>query len=352
MSNVAEFEGKDVLWVVHIGNDDRIALRALEEGFVSIGWSAMGDLSLLDTREKMKEAMQRTWPSWSAGKVRSSYGQPFRFAHEMALGDPIVFPVRPTGEIAIGRIAGPYEWKQDDRELVERDHCNVRAVEWLSQVPRTTFTQAALHSFGSFMSVSTSNDYLEEVIAVLRGEVPPEGTDEASGEWAADLEEEGEGVNLYEEALQETEDYLLKAWRRSGTAFEHVVAAVFEALGYSATVTPGSGDGGVDVIAHPDPLGLETPFIKIQAKSGTGTVGEPEVNQLKGALHPGEKGVFVSLGSFSNKAKSAADGSPDITLVGAKKFVELFITYYNELDASWRARFPLKGVMVPVSSGG
>jgi len=33
------------LWVVHIGNDDRIALRALEEGFVCIGWTDIGDLS-------------------------------------------------------------------------------------------------------------------------------------------------------------------------------------------------------------------------------------------------------------------------------------------------------------------
>ena len=50
-------EGKTTLWVVHIGKDDRIPLRARDEGFVCIGWTAMGDLSQYTTREAMKTAM-------------------------------------------------------------------------------------------------------------------------------------------------------------------------------------------------------------------------------------------------------------------------------------------------------
>jgi restriction system protein len=70
-------------------------------------------------------------------------------------------------------------------------------------------------------------------------------------------------------------------------------------MGYTATVTRASGDHGVDVIAHPDPLGLQTPFIKVQAKSGTSSIGEPQVNQLKGSLNAGEHGIVVSLGTFT-----------------------------------------------------
>src|SRR5690606_10804306 len=209
----------------------------------------------------------------------------------------------------------------------------------------TAFSQAALHSFGSFLSVSTSDDYLEEVQAVLGGEAPAAVQVAAPEDEAA--EEEAAAQSLFDAATQETEDYLLKAWQRTGTAFEHVVGALFEALGYTATVTPKSGDHGVDVIAHPDRHGLGRPFIKVQVKSGTGKVNEPEVNQLRGLLHPGEQGVLVSLGGFTSGAETVARSSSNVTLIGPKRFVRLFLDHYDRLDAEWRARFPLKQVFVP-----
>ncbi len=226
-------------------------------------------------------------------------------------------------------------------------HLMGNPVEWLKTVPRTSFSQAALHSFGSFLSVSTSNDYLEEVQAVLRGESliqePVSSAEEDEVE-----EEEVAAQNLFKTATQETEDYLLKAWQRTGSAFEHVVAATFEALGYTAIVTPPSGDHGVDIIAHPDPLGLERPFIKVQVKSGTSAVGEPEINQLRGLLNPGEQGVLVSLGRFTSGAEAVARNSSNLTLIGPQRFVRLFLDHYDRLDPEWRAKFPLKQVFVPL----
>lgn len=333
------------LWVVHIGNDDRIALRAREEGFVAIGWEEMGDLSQFATREEMRSAMEKTYPSWKTKTISSCYGQTFRFAHEMQVDDLVVLPVRPTSEIAIGRVSGPYRWGKDDADLVATGYPNVRAVDWLEMVPRTVFSQAALHSFGSFLSVSTSDDYMEEVLGVLAGEVEVEAP-KIPGKQVEEADTDDAPI-LLETATQETEDFLLKAWQRTGVEFEKVVAAVFEALGYTANVTSPTGDHGVDVIAHPDPLGLERPFIKIQAKSGTGTVGEPEVNQLRGLLHSGEQGVFISLGKFSKQAEATARGTSNLTLVGPKQFVKLFLDHYDRLDAAWRAKFPLKQVFVP-----
>lgn len=335
------------LWVIHIGNDDRIALRARDEGFVCIGWTAIGDLSPYDTRVKMRRAMERAYPAWKAKTVSSSYGQPYRFAHEMQIDEPIVLPVRPTGEIAIGRVAGPYRWSADS-DLITHDYNNIRPIEWLKIVPRTAFTQAALHSFGSFLSVSTSDDYLEEVQAVLAMEAAPVEAAPVAPDQSDAEDEATASLNLYETARQETEDFLLKAWERTGAQFEHVVAGVFEALGYTATVTQATGDHGIDVIAHPDPLGLERPLIKVQVKSGTSTIGEPDVNQLRGLLHPGDQGVFVSLGRFSPGAQAIARASANLILLGPKQFVKLFLDHYDKLDPTLRAKFPLKKVYVPV----
>lgn len=343
------FEGKETLWVVHIGNDDDIALRAKQEGFVCIGWTKMGSLAPFETREAMRAAMEQAWPDWQAKKVSSSYGQVYRFAHAMQVGDPVVFPVRPTGEIAIGRISGKYRWADDDAELVERDYCNVRPVEWLKTVPRTQFSKPALHSFGSFLSVSTSNDHLDEVLLVLSGESKSGGSDDDEQYVQAEEDEADGAVSLYESARQETEDYLLKAWLHTKQHFEHVVAALLEAIGYSANVTQGSGDHGVDVIAHPDPLGLEKPYIKVQAKSGASTIGEPAVNQLKGCLNDGEQGIVVALGGFTSGAHAVARTSSNITLLDGRQFVTLFLEHYDALAPEWRAKYPLKQVFVPFS---
>ncbi|MGI8911587.1 MAG: restriction endonuclease [Rubrobacteraceae bacterium] len=346
MSENLQFSDATTLWVLHIGNNDRIALRALEENFVCIGWTKIGDLSPHDNRPKIRTAMETAFPTWKSKTISSSYGQPYRFAHEMKVGDPIVLPVRPTGEIAIGRIAGDYRWNNDP-DLMMNDYNNVRSVDWLRVVPRTTFSQAALHSFGSFSSVSTSNDYLEEVQTVLQGGTLVEEPPSVPTEEADVLDNGATAQNNYETVTQETEDYLRKAWQRTGVTFEQVVRAVFEALGYTATVTQASVDHGVDVIAHPDALGLERPFIKVQVKSGMGSIGEPEVNQLKGLLNPGEQGVLVSLGKFTSGAKAVERSSLNITLIGPQRFIELFLGHYNDLAPEWRAKFPLKQVFVP-----
>src|SRR5690606_16735340 len=69
----------------------------------------------------------------------------------------------------------PYRWASDDPDLMANDYSNVRAVKWLKTVPRIAFSEAALHSFGSFSSVSTSDEHLDEVITVLTKEPGVEG---------------------------------------------------------------------------------------------------------------------------------------------------------------------------------
>lgn len=358
------FENATRLWVVHISNNARLAARAQREGFICIGWTKIGDLTPYDSREKMKAALQRAYPEWSSGSVSSSYGQVFRFAHEMKVGDPVVYPVKGSREIMIGEVAGSYRWAKDDAELVEGDYCNVRPVKWLKTVPRIAFSADALHSFGSFSSVSTSDEHLEEVIAVLSkhagtdlptvtGRVAPSKPQYGSEVVAAQTGEvEGadtlpaDAFNLAERAVDETKDYLLRQWSRTGTDFEEVVAAVFRAMGYTATTQQGTHDLGVDVVAHPDPLGVQPPILKIQCKSGTSSVGGPAIKQLRGLLNGPEKGIMVSLGGFTNDARHVQQNDADLVLIDGDRFVELFLDHYDRLAPEWRHRFPLTRVYV------
>lgn len=56
-----------------------------EEGFICFDWTKIGNLARYDTREKMKTAYRKVFPAASEASVRASYGQVFRFAHEIAV---------------------------------------------------------------------------------------------------------------------------------------------------------------------------------------------------------------------------------------------------------------------------
>jgi len=345
------FENKSKLWVVHIANHDAIAVRAQEEGFICIGWTKIGDLSPHNTRDKMKAAYRRAWPNATDGHIRSSYGQVYRFAHEIEQGDPVVYPIKGSRDLLIGEITGPYRWAGDDVQLRDNDYCNVRPVKWHKRVQRIDFSQDALHSFGGFSSVASSDDYLEEVIAVLKGEkvapAPDEPEEQVSGDEPSEKAIKGKGkTNLAEQAIEETEDSLLREWTGTAQELEHVVAAVLRAMGYTAQVTQGTHDLGVDVIAHRDPLGVEPPTLKVQVKSGTGKAGSQEINALRGVVKAGEKGVFVGLGGFSNDAQHVERNDPNLILIDGKRFVELFLEFYDNLEPEIRIRFPLRRVHV------
>ncbi|TVQ60608.1 MAG: hypothetical protein EA378_11000 [Phycisphaerales bacterium] len=345
------FESASRLWVIHISNHQKIAARAQKEGFICVGWTRIGDLSPYDTPEKMRAAYERAFPQKSKASVSASFIQAYRFAHELRVGEPIVYPIKNSRNIMIGKITGDYEWSED-KELRELDYCNVRRVEWvLKDVPRVRFSQSALRSFGSFTSISLSDDHLDEVRGLLsgngsRGKQPAPDLADDTLQTAETEESEEDAAIAAEEVIQFTKDHLVRSWSNTAQDFEEVVAAVFRALGYTATVQQGTRDLGVDVIAHADPLGVTPPILKIQAKSGVSTTGAPVVKQLRGTLNTGEKEILISLGGFTTDARHTEQNDANIILIDADRFVELFIRSYESLSADIRHRFPLRQVYV------
>lgn len=124
------------------------------------------------------------------------------------------------------------------------------------------------------------------------------------------------------------------------------MADLLRAMGYQARPTQFSQDGGVDVIAHRDPLGVEPPLIKVQVKQRIGSVGAPEVQQLVGTLSRDELGVFVTSGSYSKDALGIERTREGLRLVSGEQLVDLVLEHYEGLDQTWRTRIPLTRVLV------
>jgi len=68
----------------------------------------------------------------------------------MQANELVVLPLKTTGTIAVGRVSGPYVYRDD----LGSDFRHARPVTWTkTTVPRDDFDQDLLYSFGAFLTV-------------------------------------------------------------------------------------------------------------------------------------------------------------------------------------------------------
>ncbi|WP_257168736.1 restriction endonuclease [Bradyrhizobium sp. SRS-191] len=128
---------------------------------------------------------------------------------------------------------------------------------------------------------------------------------------------------------------------------QDLVAGLLKALGYHiAWVSPPGKDGGIDIIAHTDPLGTQTPRIKVQVKGGSQRIDLQTLNSFLAVVDSGDVGLYVSVGGFTRDAEDAArkQTSRKITLIDDERLVKLWIEAYDKLDQKSRQRLPLSPI--------
>lgn len=154
------------LYGIHIKKDN----DALSEDHphICIGWSKMGDLSAIETREELSELHQTTWPELNAKSKGQNVGQVWRFIKEASIGDYVVFAE--DNVCHIGRITSDYYYDSTDYPNQSADYVNVRNVEWLkTNIARNELSQSLHNSLATGMSFWGLNDYKSAVQALLNG---------------------------------------------------------------------------------------------------------------------------------------------------------------------------------------
>lgn len=331
------------MWGIH---NDALGAELVDKGFVSIGWEEIPDLRTVgDDRERIKDLVRKTYPGVKPGAVPVWAGILYRFAFEMQPDDVVVAPYRPDSTLNFGVVVGPYEFDTD----VSR-HPHRRKVRWVrTGVARGLFPQAALYEIGSAVTLfkvqrhsSVFRDFLQASSEESFERSAP--TKHVTADDVTSVEDEPNADRIEEH----TRDFIVKVLRQELTdeQFEHFTADLLRAMGYQARVTAYSADGGVDVLAHKDPLGLEPPLIKVQCKHTTSTRGRPDVQQLIGTLSHGELGLFVTLGTFSKDAIDLERERQNLRLFGGADITRLTLEHYERLPSRWRDLMPLRRLLV------
>ena len=129
--------------------------------------------------------------------------------------------------------------------------------------------------------------------------------------------------------------------------FQDLVGALLRGLGYHLvwTASPGK-DGGVDLIAAPDPLGTRPPRIKVQVKRQKASVTVDGLRSFMATLGNDDVGLFVATGGFTKDARDEARSQTTrrVTLVDLGRFYDLWVEHYANLTEEDRRRLPLKPV--------
>jgi restriction system protein len=117
-------------WMVRAGDNNELADLVEDKHAVAIGWSEMGDLSELETREQFKGCYQEVYPDQSSPRVAVNAGQVYRFAREIREGDYALTYNKASRELLIGLVEGPYECSSD---VFSARYPHVRRVRWLKR---------------------------------------------------------------------------------------------------------------------------------------------------------------------------------------------------------------------------
>lgn len=166
------------------------------------------------------------------------------------------------------------------------------------------------------------------------------------------VEDEAETVSSNAAKLVEDTEYEV---RKSVSAYLHnmdeyvfqwLVAELLKAMGYYVNwISPRGADGGVDVIAYIDPLGVQQPIIKVEVKRWQNKIDLQRVKSFSANLGSKDIGIYVALGGFTSEAeKFCREFDSHITLVDFDSFVTLWKKHYDKLSDEAKRKFTLKPI--------
>ena len=171
--------------------------------------------------------------------------------------------------------------------------------------------------------------------------------EEYKDEPSDDAQENANDVKLEQlesDARESIKDYLTA---KDPYQFQDMVAALLRAMGYHTPfIAPKGKDGGIDIIAYVDPLGAQTPRIKVQVKHRPDTViGASDIRALLGVLRAGDIALFVTSGTFSSEAKNTSTNSREfIRLIDGNDFIDMWQEYYDKMSDEDKNMLPLKRI--------
>ena len=289
------------VWLVRAGKNGERENFALENGLAVIGWNELPDLAHINTREKLSDQMQQSYPDEGKMTIANYVGQVWAFRGRIEKGDLIVLPLKTRSMIAIGECTGAYKYEPGNPAGAR----HTRSVEWVHEdIPREAFGKDLLYAFGASMTVCQikRNNAEDRIRAVLDGKEDPLVS--IIDKNPEDPEDILSVPDLEQYAADQIRQYIARKFK--GHELAQIVAQVLRAEGYQTEVSAPGPDGGVDILAGKGPMGFDMPRLCVQVKSGNAPVDAKVFRELRGVMEDrgAEQGLLVSWSGASPARRS------------------------------------------------
>jgi restriction system protein len=264
----------------------------------------------------------------------------------MADGELAVLPLKTSGTIAVGRINGPYAYRDD----LGPDFRHARPVEWLAtEVPRDSFDQDLLYSFGAFLTIGrVHREKTEQRVLTAIGAATDTYDIDSQRDETPEAETSIDPAQLAREQIRQHITQTI-----AGHDLADLVGAIFEARGFTVTVSPPGPDGGVDLLMGSGPTGRESPRVVAQVKTGQAGIDQyRSIFGLKESMKA-DQGLLVAWGGFKGHVKREAQSQPfSMLLWDADDLLNALFEAYGSIRDDIRSRLPLQRMWVMVHDDG
>jgi restriction system protein len=266
------------------------------------------------------------------------------------------------------------------KEVIDRMRQRIQFTDWEKEIyEKTGYVrwESILHFFtvdaskAGYMRKSKGVWYLtpegEEALKKYKPVELLESATAAYRKWDAERKSKGDGIvpketkdieieleqnteqvrkanldQLEEQAIAGIKEFINK---KGAYEFQDLVAALLRAMGYyTPFVSPKGKDGGLDIIAYQDPLGVQTPRMKVQVKHyPQNPIAADAIRSLKGLINSGEEvGLFVTSGRFSPEAERfAREANVHIKLINGEELISLWQQFYDKMNDEDKNLLPL-----------
>ncbi|GAA1471823.1 restriction endonuclease [Corynebacterium felinum] len=336
-------------WVIRAGRNSERFQWAWDNGFSAGGWGAVRtDVSVFASKEELATAVRGFEPDLSANQISQSAGQLWNLSHEIKADDLVIMPNKITRELALGLVTQGYEYLAAN----EPDYQHVVHVQWHRLITRDAAKQDLLYVLGSLQTVfsPTRNDAVSRLKALM-----DTGEDPGMNARAYTKQKEvlGAAANSDDEALADIEEIAKDQVEKqisqefAGHDLAFLIAEVLRADGFTVDMAPKGKDGGIDLRLGRGILGIESPRILAQVK--TGKLERPVVQQLMGLINSrhADFGLLVTWDQLTKDARAEAEAQGFRLKVWEKHdIIANVLRNYAKLPEEIQHKLPLKQVWI------
>ncbi|WP_080406100.1 restriction endonuclease [Burkholderia ubonensis] len=344
------------LWLIRAGRYGQHEKRFFDDHRCYLTWDGTEDLDLstVNDYQGVKALLANLYPD-EKPKTRINWASQIApFVFEIQKGDWIVVPRKTTSALAFAEVTNGYAYDPNADETYRHSI----KVKWLNvAVPRASFDQDLLYSFGAYMTVCRMSKNNAEARIRTMGKTGwnSSGSDFSivaqmgSGVLDATISDQIEPIEEHFDVEQSARDQITKIVqaRFKGHDMAQLVGAILRAQGFKTHISPPGPDGGIDILAAPGTFGFAEPRICVQVKSHQSPVERTVLDALGGVMKKvnASHGLLVSWGGFKGSVdKEETQQYFHMRLWDSDDLIDELLAVYDKLDADIRAQLPLKRV--------